>query len=106
MCRGKPQKKFRGTSLSALHLSAQPHMTMQFFTELQKSKGLVLMRSEIKDKVCSHGWPFLSCVSLVCLSALALRCSGGICAAVDVPATILLRSSGPMADTEGQNEMA
>jgi hypothetical protein len=32
----------------------QPHMTMQFFTELQKSKGLVLMRSEIKDKVLTR----------------------------------------------------
>jgi len=33
---------------------AQPHMTMQFFTELQKSKGLVLMRSELKDQVLTR----------------------------------------------------
>eukprot|EP00668_Euglena_longa_P011449 GGOE01013853.1.p1 GENE.GGOE01013853.1~~GGOE01013853.1.p1 ORF type:complete len:223 (-),score=65.54 GGOE01013853.1:279-947(-) len=32
----------------------QPHMTMQFFTELMRSKGLVLMRSELKDKVLTR----------------------------------------------------
>jgi hypothetical protein len=30
---------------------ATPHMTVQFFTELSRSKGLVLVRCEIQDKV-------------------------------------------------------
>eukprot|EP00759_Apiculatamorpha_spiralis_P034113 PhF_6_TR35204/c0_g1_i1/m.51263/K07555/ATPeAF1, ATPAF1, ATP11; ATP synthase mitochondrial F1 complex assembly factor 1 len=44
---------------------AQVHMTVQFFTELSRSKGLVLVRTEIKDQIFTRTDCIFVCTMLL-----------------------------------------